>query len=269
MICLVSSYLGYKKIPIVVTMHNLLPHKMKFSKIDLYFRRKINRQAGAIVFHSDQAKSEFIEKFGQGKAAYEVIPHGAYPESLVPLPNKDEARTYLGIPADAGTVCLFMGRANDQKGYDIALSHLEHLHEKDIHVIFAGADFKREHFVNYKNCTVRPYFIPDFELPVLFAAADCVLLPYRSCTTSGVAVLSIGFGVPVVCSDLPVLREIYNQNLGVVCNHLDPEDFTRAITAAKELKNKEDYRDSRNKFLAECSWGKVAEDTLRIYQTLF
>ena len=268
MICLVLAYLGYKKIPIVVTMHNLLPHKMKFSKIDLYFRRKITRQAKAIIFHSDQARSEFIDKFGEGKARYEVIQHGAYPESLVPLPNKEEARTYLGIPADAGTVCLFMGRANDQKGYDIALSHLDHLHEKNIHVIFAGADFKREHFAGHKNCTVRPYFIPDFELPVLFAAADCVLLPYRSCTTSGVAVLSIGFGVPVVCSDLPALREICKQNLGVVCNHLDPEDFIRAITATKQLINKEEFRISRDKFLADCSWDKVAEKTLNIYNRL-
>jgi glycosyltransferase involved in cell wall biosynthesis len=250
-------------------MHNLLPHKMKFSKIDLYFRRKITRQARAIIFHSDQAKSEFTDKFGQGEASYEVIPHGAYPESLVPLPNREEAREYLGVPDDAGTVCLFMGRANDQKGYDIALSHLDHLHEKDIHVIFAGADFKREHFADYKNCTVRPYFIPDFELPVLFAAADSVLLPYRSCTTSGVAVLAIGFGIPVVCSDLPALREICMQNMGIVCNHLDPEGFSRAITAAKELNNTEEYQASRNKFLAECSWDNVAEATLKIYNRLF
>lgn len=268
LIILTLKYLQFKKIPIVVTMHNLLPHRMKFPKIDFYFRRKMNRNAGAIIFHSDQAKSEFIDKFGQVKANYEVIPHGAYPESLVPLPNREEARAYLGIPADAGTVCLFMGRANDQKGYDIALSHLDYLHEQNIHVIFASADCKHEHFANFKNCTVRPYFIPDFELPVLFAAADCVLLPYRSCTTSGVAVLAIGFGVPVVCSDLPTLRKICEQNLGVVCDHLDPQDFTRAITAARELVNKHEYRDSRNKFLANCSWDKVAEETFKIYKRL-
>ena len=276
-LCLVKSALFYlalayfnlRKKPIVVTMHNLLPHETKFPAIDRFFRRKLNSSAAAILFHSEKARTEFIDMFGRGsKARYEVVPHGIYPESLVPLPDRGKARDYLKIPSSAAAVGLFLGRASAQKGYDLILAQMEHFKARNIHVIFAGADFRNEKLERFSNATVLPYHVPDYEIPVLFAAADSVLLPYRACTTSGLAVLAIGFGVPVVCSDVPYLREICDRHLGLLCDPIDPEDFARQILAAGTIANRPEYRDSRAAYLENHSWARIARETFAVYSSL-
>jgi beta-1,4-mannosyltransferase len=275
-LCLLKSALFYlalmfftlRKIPIVVTMHNLLPHETKFPAIDRFFRRKINRSAAALLFHSEKARSDFINMFGRAKAKYEVVPHGVYPESLVPLPDRNEAREYLKIPPSVEAVGLFLGRASNQKGYDIILSHMDYFRAKKIHIIFAGSDFSQELLGKFSNATVLPYHVPDDELPVLFAAANSVLLPYRACTTSGLAVLSIGFGVPVVCSDVPYLKEICDQSLGLICDAFDCEDFSRKILLSEGMANQASYKDARLSYLDDHSWEKLAQDIFSIYSLL-
>ncbi len=44
----------------------------------------------------------------------------------------------------------------------------------------------------------REGYVPAGEVSTLFAAADAVVLPYRSATQSGIVSLALGHGVPVI-----------------------------------------------------------------------
>jgi D-inositol-3-phosphate glycosyltransferase len=51
-------------------------------------------------------------------------------------------------------------------------------------------------------------YIPDVEIPTFYGAADVVVLPYRKIYQSGVLLMAMSLGAPVVVSDLPGMTAI-------------------------------------------------------------
>jgi SAM-dependent methyltransferase len=69
------------------------------------------------------------------------------------------------------------------------------------------------------------------ELPALFAAADAVVLPYRSASQSGVAAMAFAFGRPVVATATGGLGEVVIEGVtGALAEPNDPSSLARAIT---------------------------------------
>ena len=54
-------------------------------------------------------------------------------------------------------------------------------------------------------------YIPDDEIPAYYGAADIVVLPYRKIYQSGVLLMAMSFGVPVLTSDLPGMSEVITE----------------------------------------------------------
>jgi len=256
--------LRFRGVRIVVTVHNVLPHEMKYPEVDLYVRRAVVRLADVLIFHDDRARNEFTRLFGQPRGDV-VIPHPVYPESLVPLPEKRKAREYFGIKHD-GLCALFFGRGGKQKGYDIVLENVERFNAAGVHVILAGRDCRPEHVSGATNCSVLSSFLPDYELPPLFAAADVVLLPYRSCTTSGVAVLAAGFGKPAVYSDLPAFAPFESAGLGRFFAIEHPEQLVALTAEASALAESPSFLKAVQSFREENRWEAAAEKTYRTYR---
>ncbi|WP_427875740.1 glycosyltransferase [Flavobacterium sp. MMS24-S5] len=55
-------------------------------------------------------------------------------------------------------------------------------------------------------------YIPDNEVVTFYQKADLVVLPYRNIYQSGVLLLTLSYGKPVLCSDLDPFKEIINHN---------------------------------------------------------
>ena len=248
--------------PLVWTLHNLWPHEMRHPAVDKQVRKALHCCSDAIICHSDEARQEYLKTFGKRDGVF-VVPMGVYPVSRVPLPAREEARAFLGLPADQ-TVALMLGSARHYKGYDRVIRALPVLERTGVRVLLAGRGYGRS-IAEGRGITCMNRFIPEYELPVLFAAADVLLLPYRTCTTSSLAIMGVGFGIPMVCSPVGPLCDICNRGLGVTCEPENPEDLRTGIESALSL-DKERYAAARERFLDPLSWNRVAVQTLEVYR---
>lgn len=111
-----------------------------------------------------------------------------------------------------------------------------------------------------------PGFVPDEDLAVLYRAAEAYVFPSLSEGFGIPALEAMASRLPVVCSDIPVLREVCGDN----AHYFDPNnvfDIAKKIGEAvsdKKLKGlliKEGLERAR-----QFSWRKMAAQTLRIYE---
>ena len=84
-------------------------------------------------------------------------------------------------------------------------------------------------------CPPAPWFyrgrLADDAVPELYRAAAAVVLP--SCAEGfGLPVLeAMACGVPIICSDIPVLREIA-EGVAIFCDPADPASFAEGMLTA-------------------------------------
>ena len=111
-------------------------------------------------------------------------------------------------------------------------------------------------------------YVPDDKIKELYKNSLAFVFP----------TLSEGFGLPpkeaieagtlAVISDIPVLKEVYSDSVF----YFDPYDVMSIVDSLEkvlalqdlERKNKIEYS---QKFLKKYSWKKMAEETLKIYET--
>lgn len=112
---------------------------------------------------------------------------------------------------------------------------------------------------------VLPGHLPDDAVADLYRAAAAVVVPSRA-EGFGLPVLeAMGCGVTVVCSDIPVLRELAD-GVAIFCDPTSADSFAAGMIAALEP-TPDDERARRGIERARLfSWRKAAEETVRIYE---
>lgn len=111
-----------------------------------------------------------------------------------------------------------------------------------------------------------PGYVPDEDLSVLYRGAEAYVFP----------TLSEGFGIPpleamasklpVVCSDIPVLREVCGDN-ALYFDPLNVGDIASKITQVLDDKKLRTYLIAQGLERAkQFSWRKMAAQTLKIYE---
>jgi glycosyltransferase involved in cell wall biosynthesis len=153
-------------------------------------------------------------------AAYPGRPTASCPlpgTAVAPLPERSIARHELDLP-DGPRVALFMGLIRPYKGVDLLLEALARLPEaSDWELVVAGEPWgeqgalvegKVRELGIGRRVRLRLGWVPEPEVPRLLAAADLVVLPYRSGSQSAVAPLALAAGVPVLSTAVGGLVEI-------------------------------------------------------------
>ena len=78
--------------------------------------------------------------------------------------------------------------------------------------------------------TLRPGYVPADEIPGLIGAADALVLPYRTATSSQNAWLAFEHGTPVIATRAGTLADDVRDGVdGLVCEPDDEEDLLRAL----------------------------------------
>jgi glycosyltransferase involved in cell wall biosynthesis len=111
-------------------------------------------------------------------------------------------------------------------------------------------------------------FIPDDELSILYQEAEAFVFPTLSEGFGLPGLEAMAAGCPVICSDIPVLKEIY-QDSAIYFNPLNSFDMVDKIKnflLDKNLKIK--FSRLGLKLVKKYSWNKLARETLAIYQSL-
>lgn len=202
--------------PAVAIVHNPVDHDG--GVLRRMAARSVLGRCQALFTHAESLERNLVE-------AYPVVPTGSYPfppTSVGELPDRAAARAALELPADR-RVALFMGLIRPYKGVDLLVEAAAQLHpDSDWLLLVAGEPWGGLESTLRRRVRERGLedrvrlalrWIPEVEVPRLLAAADLMVLPYRSGSQSAVAPMALAAGVPVLTTDVGGVAEIVRHGI--------------------------------------------------------
>ena len=228
--------------------HNVVGHDA--GALQRWVSRQVLRQGQAFMVHSQQ----------EADALRALIPGARL--RCAPLPaigvlsrgglTQQEAQQRLGL---AGPVLLFFGFVRPYKGLGDLLAALPVvLARRPVTLLVVGefweprAEYERQVRALGIGGAVRfvDAYVPNEEVPTYFAAADLVVLPYRSATGSAVAQLALGCGKPVLATRAGSLVDVIDDGqTGFLVPPGDPPALAQAILRFLDLGHAEQSAFSR------------------------
>lgn len=193
------------------------------------------RSSMKVVCISESTKRQVIEEFGVDPDRLEVI----YPP--LQLPGEEEIAQAKGQPPlVGGDYLLYVGNRHVHKNIPCMLEALRILQSDvpGLRAVVAGARMRPDDDVDavLKNPEMRANVIEfpgasDEEILNLHAHARVFVFPTRIEGFGIPPLEALSFGIPAVCSDIPVVREVCGDTVRYA-DPDDPSDFARAIREA-------------------------------------
>jgi D-inositol-3-phosphate glycosyltransferase len=235
----------------------------------------INR-AGCVVASTPAEAAELIEHYAADPERLCVSPPGVDHGRFHPGSRKD-ARAALGLVE--GPLVLFVGRIQPLKGLDVAVEALRLLDVPDARLLVVGgpsgprgaAEIERLHdAVVSAGLTDRVEFrppVPHADTPMLYRAADLLVVPSRSESFGLVAAEAQACGLPVVAARVGGLEyAVADGESGFLVSGWDPaayvEVFRRVLTDADLAAR---LRSGAIEFSERFSWPATADRLLELY----
>ncbi|MBC7375522.1 MAG: glycosyltransferase family 4 protein [Frankiales bacterium] len=212
----------------VVTVHDLAFLRMTetVSAASARYRDLVPRSVrrASVVLTPSEAVAEQVRQAYAPVVPVVAVPHGVDPGWGTALPPNAAHRARLGLPAQ---YLLFVGTFEPRK--DVATLIAAHaLLPGAPPLVLVGPPGWGEH-LDVSGC-ITPGFLDDEDLRPVVAGASALVLPSRD-EGFGLPVLeALAAGTPVVCSDLPVLREVGGAHAAYAAVG-DAEAFAAALAA--------------------------------------
>ncbi|HKI65829.1 MAG TPA: glycosyltransferase family 4 protein [Solirubrobacterales bacterium] len=220
--------------------------------------RWLIRAAGLIFVHGAALRDELAE-VARPEAPIVVVPHGVDPVASEPRP----------LPSRPSI--LFFGRLGHYKGIDVLLDAMAVIwaEQPQAALTIAGAGELPDHpALADPRVELRHEHVPDAELPELFAAATCVVLPYRQASQSGVGALAKRYGRGLVVSAVGGLPELVADGSGLTVPAEDPVALARGLLGPLGDRSLAERlgRAGHRTAVAGADWDSVAATTLAAYE---
>ncbi|HHV06270.1 MAG TPA: glycosyltransferase [Anaerolineaceae bacterium] len=195
-------------IPFKVLVHNTHPHEAR--AIDKILARYSLKHTRDFITMTDR-EAQKLKALLKTDINIQTVPHPIYKAFPSKGYSKTEARRHLGLAPDQ-PVLLFFGFVRAYKGLDLLLEAVAQLQAQDTPVqLLVGGEFWDD-IGQYEAQIARlniqdkvkivAEYIPDEEASTFFEASDCLVAPYRDATQSGSVKLALGYGIPVVVSEV-------------------------------------------------------------------
>jgi glycosyltransferase involved in cell wall biosynthesis len=248
---------GYPWRRYAVTVHDPAPHPgdpqppWRIRTV----RRSLRRGADLLFAHSQTLVDE-LRELGEVRGATAVVPHGFAEAEAKPLPERPSL--------------LFFGRISHYKGLDTLLDAMPVVWERlpEVTLTVAGSGDVPEHPVLADpRVTLRAEHVPEEDVPGLFAAATCVVLPYRQASQSGIGSEAKQYGRAVIATAVGGLPDLVGPDRGRLVAPEDPPALAAAIVevvGTPELAAEMGARAASSG--DEASWQSVGEQTLAAYR---
>lgn len=276
----------HRKTPIVYTAHDV-------NRVSLYSQSALriwaNRLADRflyhacdqIIVHTEHSRTEVVDSYGISDSQVAVVPLGNYDIHVegYAIPEQEVARSALNIPL-GNIVALFFGDRRPSKGLDllIAASELVAQHLAEYTLLIAGegraadrTDYRAlilRHGI-MQNAVFFDHYIPLEQVPIFFAAADFVVLPYRNIYQSAIVHLAFSFGKPVVASRCGGLIEVVSdgQTGWLVDDVTNVQALADAIICAANHRDQLADMGIKAKEMEKTvyAWEEIAEQTTAVY----
>jgi beta-1,4-mannosyltransferase len=255
-----ARLLGYR---LVWTMHNAAPHEGAGRAARLVHAALV--RLATVIVHCEAARRTLPPA---AAARAWIIPHGHYLGTYPPAPSRAAARLRLGLERDA-RVLLAFGQVRAYKGLDRLVEAFAKLPTPAARLLIAGEPHGDAAAVLARARDPRLRLllrrIPDDEVPLLFAAADLVVLPYRAVLTSGAAMLAFGYGRGVLAPRLGCLAELEDSGAVVLYDADAPAGLAAAVAQAMTV-DVEALGRAGDRLVRGISWEAIARRHLAAYR---
>lgn len=245
---------------VICQIDNVEPHEHHI--VDRPFNRYFLGAVDGFVYMSEQVHGE-LKAYTSAPMLFS--PHPMF-ENFGEAVDRAEACRRLGLDPDIRYM-LFFGLIRDYKGLDLLLRAWASARPEGYRLIVAGEYYaSREKYVSLidesglrDEVALHDRFIPDEEVRYYFSAADCLVLPYRSATQSGVTQIAYNFSLPMIVTDVGGLPEIVpDGRTGLVCAPT-AEGIADALRRVREVGTLRRLRDNFAEERKRFSWGAMCD----------
>jgi glycosyltransferase involved in cell wall biosynthesis len=227
----------FRPLPVITTVHDvrLHPGDGTAARIpNLFFDLGV-RQSAAIVLHGETLRRQAMAKWFLKTEQCFVLPH-------VPLWRYKEIAEEEGFrrPDDGVFRILFFGRICEYKGLNYLLRSAEilELSGKRVKLVIAGrGDLSpyRQAIARLSSVEVHDHYVSAREASRFFAEADVLALPYIEASQSGVLMIAMTFGLPVVATEVGEIGEtVSSTGVGLLVPPRDPDLLADALDRIAE-----------------------------------
>jgi glycosyltransferase involved in cell wall biosynthesis len=195
-------------IPVTVLIHNTVPHEARF--LDRFLARRTLKAADRYIVMTDKEKGRLLALLPEaGKIDMAPLPiyHAFKPTQL----SREALRQQMNL-SDDQPVLLYFGIVRPYKGLGVLIDALKLIAEGGVeaHLLIVGEFWEDQapYMDQIQNLglsgRVHLYarYIPDDEVAGFFEVADVFVAPYIGGTQSAALKTALGFGLPVVVTDV-------------------------------------------------------------------
>ncbi|MBW3013439.1 glycosyltransferase family 4 protein [Candidatus Woesearchaeota archaeon] len=263
-------------IPMIYTCHSLLAHELEILEkydivrdADTVVQKEILQNSDKIIVLSDASKKMLLKHYPKYKQKTVVLPN-CVSDGLSKKMRRKKLRNVV-----------FAGRLVEEKGViELALAFSSLLKDSNLKLHVFGQDFSHDKKIETKMKRI----LTDVKRKVRFhgwkdrkkmldflGRKDLLILPSYHETFPFVLLEAMALGVPVVCSDIPNLKELFiEKGLAVPILPKDPKSIESAVRFC--IENPDKINDMANKAQAEIkdnySWARITEKYKNLYNSM-
>ncbi len=265
--------------PSLVTVHDcIFEHDVRYMPrpwTRTYYKLLMaySMRRARIVFVPSKATARDVRRFYHVPSRKLIVTPEAADASFQPIENSDtiiRVREHYGLPDQ---FVLAVGARRPHKNFGMLVRAIERLEKTEL-VFVGNADdrFADEVAQEAASLNGRVRFlgsVPEADLPALYNLATLLACP-SLIEGFGLPLLeAMSCGAPVVCSDIPVFREVAG-SAAIYVDPLDEADWGQALSNVLSSQTlQSELRDAGLKRAAQFTWERTARSLLPLYVKLF
>jgi len=249
-------------------------------KIDRLIKKNY-RKFSAFVAITETVKQEY-SKIGIPDKKIKVIPNGVDIHRIQTSSNSHDILKKHDIPKHA-KVILSVGRNHPKKGYSLIPNILKNVLDSGVEAYWIvigtgsrrltgknilGDRVDRLILVDALSIESGKYDIPSDELIAYYNSAHVFAMTSFIETFGIVLIEAMAAGLPVVCFNVPGVRDVMNSDCGTMCNAGNCDAFTDAIINILATDEKSNLHEHCRNYATRFSWDDIAEQYLELYKSL-
>ena len=226
------------------TIHNVLPHDVRFEEEAVRLRQGVVERATMIHALAGSTRAEAAPWFEVPEDRCAVIPHPSYAGVYPAMASREAARHELGLwPGEL--VYLAFGAVRPYKGIDDLLAAWRAAAARPrgprpLGGAAAGAprpgrEALRLDLAIAPEVAAFPRRIEDHAVADFHGAADVAVVTRRQALNSGVLLLALTFGLPVVAPRFAAAAELLDDKVARLYEPGDRDGLAEALRRAPDL----------------------------------
>jgi glycosyltransferase involved in cell wall biosynthesis len=262
---------------VVATAHDPVAHP-PFASLRQRQAVRFYQSVDAVVVHTARLAEQAQAELHIPPSKLNVIARGDLGVLRGPPLARDEARARIGV-SGSGPVLLFFGMIKPNKGLDHLLHAMPEVlrSNPDASLLIVGEPVEK--FDRYgaiigqlgigAAVLTRLGYVRDQDVGPYVQAADLIVLPHTQVSLSGVAWVALGFGRPIVGTNVGGLPDLVEEGVN---GFLVPPASSAALSQAiiRALRDPEQLAymgiRAREGFEACHNWARTASETMALYE---